>query len=120
VLGAKRAEQPVGLIGDAGAEEERVLRTEGAVAKANAPEAVDDDRRAVLVVELAEEGARAGIVGVDGAVAEVTDQKRVPEGAEARRGDRHPTGRIEVPARDQPAHEGAVGAEDVDEAVARA
>src|SRR6266566_4757979 len=116
--GDQRSEQPVGLVVQAGGEEQRVrARTRCRRGKAQSPESVDRDRAAAGTTELALELAAHRVVGVDPAVAEVADEDVAAEGAEGRGRERHRPGRVELASADETLEQIAVGGEDIDEAV---
>src|SRR3954453_13309570 len=118
VFRGDRPEQAVRLLGGAGAEDQRVLRGERPVPEAEPPQAGERDGLARPPTETSEELPVRAAVGVDRAVAEVADEQRAPEGAEPLRRDDQPPRGVQAAALDQPVAELALGAEDVDVAVA--
>src|SRR5262249_58950661 len=80
--GPQRAEQAVPLVVRPGGEVEGPRVARGGGAEGQAPQAVDLDPLAVGVPQLAEEGARGGVVGADAAAVEVPHQQGAPELAE--------------------------------------
>src|SRR5215831_16799318 len=80
-------EQAVLLVIRAGSEIHRIgLATIPAVADAEAPQPVDDDRLSAGIAQLVDELSGRSIVGVDMTVAEISDQQRAGEWSEAARG----------------------------------
>src|SRR2546421_5187528 len=75
LVGGQDAEQSVLLVVGSGAEPDRVGSACHGVPGEQGPEPVYFDHAAVGVGEGAEEPAAAWVVGVDGAVAEVTDEQ---------------------------------------------
>src|SRR3954451_23407108 len=118
--GPDAREQAVRLVLDAGGEDERLLRADGAVAEAQAPQALVDDGVAARIAEGAEQLAGLEVVGVDPAVAEVAHEQRMAELAEVTgRAHQAPRG-VQLVAADQAADEPALQRVDVDEALAGA
>ena len=94
--GVDLAEEAVGLVVDAGEEEEGVRvepRADGA--ESEAPEARDDDHVAVGVAELAEEGAARRVERVDVAAVLVADQEVAAELTEGGRRQHDAPGSVE-------------------------
>src|SRR5260370_41559933 len=92
-----------------GGEEQGVdRRIDEAVAKGDAPQAVDRYRLPVGRLELADEPAGGQVIGVDPAVAEVADEQAVAELAKAGGRECHAPGRIERAARRDPPDQMAV------------
>src|SRR5262249_26771536 len=90
-------EQAVLLVIRAGSEIHRIgLATIPAVADAEAPQPVDDDRLSAGIAQLVDELSGRSIVGVDMTVAEISDQQRACEWSEAGRRHGHAPGRIEL------------------------
>src|SRR5439155_13408632 len=86
------------------------------------PKAVDDDRLTVRIPEVCQEGAVAGLIGVDAAVAEVAHQQSPGQAAKTGWGDRQAPRRIKAAARNQSflaavQSRAAVQVEDIDESV---
>src|SRR5262245_59119294 len=80
-----------------GSEDDRVgVAADLSVANAQAPQPVDQDRLAKRIHHRPEERAAAWIERVNAAVAEVADQNRAGEGAEARRRLHQPPRRVEM------------------------
>src|SRR5581483_7492147 len=114
------SEQAVSLAIGPGGEDELVGPGGVPVAETQAPQAVDDGRPAVDPAQLAQVRAGDRVVGVDVAIAEVTDEQRSAEPAEAGRGQSEPPWRVQRAPGGQPAQERAVVGEDVHESVTRA
>ena len=76
------------------------------------PELVQLERRLVRFLKPAEKGAGRGIVAVNQAVAEISNEQGPAETSEAVRSERQAPGRIELAARDEMIDEGTIGVED--------
>src|SRR5947209_16009412 len=110
-LDLDRAEQPVGLVIQAGGEEELVaVQPVGAVG-GDGPQAVLVNRLAVGAVDGGDELAAVDVVGVDGPVAEVPDEDVAGQGAKAGGGDGHAPGGAEPRPVLEPADQLAPGVE---------
>src|SRR2546425_7006683 len=115
----ERAEQAVLLPPGARGEEQGIRRPVGGVALAEAqgPEAVDLDRTAAggmqraPGLELAQAVEFHGVESVDTAVAEVSDEQVVAEGAEVGGGTRQPPGGVELAPGSDAAEQVASGVE---------
>src|SRR5512132_1814093 len=114
------AEQAVGLVVDAGGEQQGGRVAGDTVAEPQRPQPLDRDGAAVLVAQAATERPRPGVVGVDAAVAEVAHQQRAAEATEPGGRSLHqPPRGVQLAPADQAAQQVATGAVDVDEAAAR-
>src|SRR5262249_56498546 len=101
--GLDGTEEAVLLVVHPGGEEQGVrVSTLVAVAERECPQGGNRDRGGLVVRERAEEVAGLPVVGVDAAVAGVTDQQGTAERAEPRRGHGEPPRRVEWPPRGEP------------------
>lgn len=113
-----RPKEAIGFVVQPGGEEEGVGWTGVAtVAKAQPPEAIIHDGVAVLVAQLAQEGAGGGVESVDAAIAKVADEQRVAELAEIGRRQRQSPGGVQRLFRCKALDEFPCGAEDIHKAV---
>src|SRR3954449_4783069 len=78
-------EQAVGFVLRTGGEQQFVRLCRVAVAEAQRPQPVDDDRVSVAVAQLAETPTGHRVEGVDATVAEVADEQGTAEPTEVRR-----------------------------------
>src|SRR5262252_7519845 len=111
------AEQAVRLAVWASGEKQFVGLRRVPVAEPQTPQAVDDDRLATGLPQLAEASAAVRVVDVDLTVAEVSNEQITAELAEVRGRKGEPPRRVELAAGHQAAHQSAVVGEHVDEAV---
>src|SRR5215469_15760947 len=111
------AEQAVRLVVRAGGEEQLAGLRRVPVAEPQTPQAVDDDRLAIGLPQLAAASAVVRVVDVDLTVAEVSNEQITAELAEVRRREGEPPRRVELAAGHQAANQSAVVGEHVDEAV---
>ncbi len=96
------AVQAVGFVVGAGRKEQGVVRLVVCViAESDAPEPRSRNRRIAGVADGAERCAGGRVIGIDLAVAEITDQQRIAERAEIRRRERNSPRRIQCPGRDR-------------------
>src|SRR5579872_4873673 len=109
------ADQPVVLAVDAGGEVQILRIGPLEHAELQRPQPIDRDRLAIPAAQLAEELATVA-ERVDPPVAEVADQDRAAEPAEAERRAREAPRRVERPTRREPPDQLAAGGEHVDEA----
>src|SRR5215467_2457167 len=114
-----RAEEPVGLVVEAGGEVQGVrVAVRAGVAELERPETVDSELAVLRGVECAamrEVAVLQLLVRVDLPVAEVADQQIAAEAAERRRGQREPPRGIELPVLGDAAEELPVEAVGVDD-----
>src|SRR3954471_17840606 len=119
-LGRDRAEQPVGLVVDAGGEVQGVrVAVQAGVAELERPEPVDRELAVPRGVECAavlELAVPQLPVGVDLPVAEVADQQVAAKAAERRRGLGDPPRSVELPVLGNATEELPVEVVDVDDA----
>src|SRR5207248_8283887 len=119
-LGRDRAEEPVGLVVDAGGEEQGVrVAVRAGVAELERPEPVDRELAVPRGVERAamlEVAVPHLLVGVDLPIAEVADEQVAAEAAERRRSQGEPPRGVELPALGDPTDELPVEVIHVDEA----
>src|SRR5690349_21811856 len=94
--GRQRAEKAVRLVLDARGEVEGVDGSgAGAVAEAQAPEALDGQRTAGVAPQHPAEATIAGVEGRDLPAAKLADEEHAAEPAEVRRCEGHAPGRVE-------------------------
>src|SRR5262252_8879004 len=111
------AEQAVRLAVRASGEEQFVGLRRVPVAEPQSPQAVDDDRLAIGLPQLAGPSAGVRVVDVDVTVAEVSNEQITAELAEVRRREGEPPRRVELAAAHQATNQSAVVGEHVDVAV---
>jgi hypothetical protein len=95
VADADFAEEAMCLISDSGGKDQRLRAAKDAVAEAQRPQAVDQDGVAVPILELAAKCACLKVVGVDGAVAKVTNLPALRDSRSRQSRQQRPTQALE-------------------------
>ena len=120
MLSRDRAKEAIRLIVDASGEVERLrVAVSGTVAEGQAPQAINRDGLALLVFELPQERAGAGIERIDTAIAKVAYQEGTTELTKGARRQLQPPGSVQGAPRCQPLQQIPVEIEDIHKTASR-